>query len=334
MGNPLSHEMPVASQVKGEPLDPRSLGLPPLWLLVAWFALLLSVWPVVQQASFRSRAIPKYDLLASADFYRQHRYAEAVEAARRYLQLQPNSAEALTNLGISYAALGKWDDAIDATRHALLIKPSDQLEWNNLRFILARKLALHPTPESYQNSALEAYTAGRFLECVEQAKKALALYPKYTKAFNLLSVCYLNLGMYDDAIQKAREALRIEPEFHLAANNLHLAEQVKARGTPSATLSSTTPTADGLVNLSLAKYRTGDKQGCIDDAHAALRINPGLAIAWNNIAACSNDLGQPDQAIAAATEALRLQPDFQLARNNLSIATALKARQENAGRAK
>jgi tetratricopeptide (TPR) repeat protein len=61
------------------------------------------------------------------------------------------------------------------------------------------------------------------------ARRALKLYPQYTKAFNLLSFCYLNLGMYDDAIRNASEALRIEPAYEPARDNLNLALDRKAK---------------------------------------------------------------------------------------------------------
>jgi len=292
---------------------------PPLWLLTAWLAIALAAWPVVQREWSRRNQAPPDDLVLSVKLFQNRQYPDAIAAAQRYLRRKPGSAEALINIGISYANMGKWDDAISATQHALLIKPDSQLAWNNLRWMLASRGAAHPTAEAYQEQALSLYQAGNFRACVDMARQALKLYPQYTKAFNLLSVCHLNLGMFDDAIANAREALRIEPDFQLARNNLKQAIELKAG--PS------TPTADSYLSSSVRNYRAGFMRECIDDARTALKLQPGLAAAYNNIAACSNDLGMPDDAIAAATEALRLQPGFQLAQNNLKVALELKAKQ-------
>jgi tetratricopeptide (TPR) repeat protein len=165
------------------------------------------------------------------------------------------------------------------------------------------------------------------------AALALKLFTQYTKAFNLISVCYLTMAMYDDAIANAREALRVEPHFQRATSNLTLAGQRKAQGfvpPPSAPAAAqqqvpAAPTVDGHLSSSLQNYRAGRMQQCIDDARAAPKFQPNLPVAWNNIAAYSNDLAKPDDAVAAAAQALRLQPDFQLARNNLALTLRLKA---------
>ena len=307
----------------------RGIRVPPVFLLTAWLAIALAAWPVVQPELARRNEVAPDDLVLSGKLFQNRQYPEAIAAAQRYLRRKPDSAEALINIGISYANMGKSDDAISATQRALLIKPDLQLGWNNLRWMLASRGAAHPTAEAVEGQALGLYQAGNFRGCVDMARQALNLYPQYTKAFNLLSVCYLNLGMFDDAIANAREALSIEPEFQLARNNLNQALELKAKGivpqNPSA------PTADSYLNSSLRNYRAGFMRECIDDARAALKLKPGLAVAYNNIAACSNELGKPDDAIAAAAEAMRLQPDFQLAQNNLRVAQELKAKQ-NLGR--
>jgi tetratricopeptide (TPR) repeat protein len=315
---------------KDELESPRG-GVPPYWLIAVWLLLVLAAWPAIEHARARRTTVPADDLAASVRLFQKNQFADAIAAAQRHLQRDPRSAQALVNIGISSARLGKWDDAISATQRALLIQPDFPLAWNNLRWILAARAEASPTAEFYENQAFSLFQASNFHGCVDLAQRALKLYPRYTKAFNLLSVCYLNLGIYDDAIANAREALRIEPHFELARNNLSLAVQRKAQGfvpppPPSPASPPATPaTADAWLTSSLQDYRAGRMQQCIDDARAALKLQSNLAVAYNNIAACSNDLGRPDDAIAAATQALRLQPDFQLARNNMAVALRLKA---------
>jgi tetratricopeptide (TPR) repeat protein len=268
-----------------------AIPLPPLWLAMAGLALLLSAWPVFVKHSG-----------------------------------QQNRADELLRSAMSAAAHGKWDDAIAAAQQALVIRPDYRAAWDELRGLLAAKAAAHPTAEGYWREALDALQSNNYAGCIDLARRALKLWPRYPKALNVLSVCSLNVGNYDDAVGSARQAIEIEPTFQPARDNLTLALAQKAKGAipPSAVQT----TVDALLNSSVQNYRAGRMQACIDAARAALKLSPGSAVAYNNIAACSNDLGRPDDAIAAASQALRLQPDFQLARNNLTAALNLRSKQK------
>jgi tetratricopeptide (TPR) repeat protein len=82
------------------------------------------------------------------------------------------------------------------------------------------------------------------------------------------------------------------------------------------------PTPGNLLSLSLQYYQCGQFENSLQAAQDALRLRPGYAEAYNNVAADCLSLGRWDEAIAAAREALRLQPDFPLALNNLRAAEA------------
>jgi protein O-mannosyl-transferase len=81
---------------------------------------------------------------------------------------------------------------------------------------------------------------------------------------------------------------------------------------------------EDLVTASLAFYQQGKYEESINAAREALRLRPGYAIPWNNIAASYNQLGKWDEGIHAAQEAIRLDPNFQLAKNNLAWSLAEK----------
>lgn len=86
------------------------------------------------------------------------------------------------------------------------------------------------------------------------------------------------------------------------------------------------PSPDSLLNLSRSYYQGGQYEDSLQAARESLRMRPGFAEAYNNVAAASISLGRWDEAIAAAREAIRLRPDFPLARNNLRSAEALGQR--------
>ena len=111
----------------------------------------------------------------------------------------------------------------------------------------------------------------------------------------------------------AEDTLRTFPADTVAAQ---VRDQVAAVRLPS--------TPEDFLNRSLAAYRAGNFQQCIDEARAALKLKPDYAEAYNNIAAGYQSLGRWDDAIQAASEAVRLKPDFQLAKNNLAYAQEQK----------
>ena len=67
------------------------------------------------------------------------KYQQSIAAARKALQLNPNSAEAWNNIAANDEALQRWDDAIAAARKAIALKPDFQLAKNNLAWSLAQK---------------------------------------------------------------------------------------------------------------------------------------------------------------------------------------------------
>ena len=55
------------------------------------------------------------------------------------MTLNPNYAEAYNNVAAAHAALARWDDAIQAARQAISLKPDFQLAKNNLAWATTEK---------------------------------------------------------------------------------------------------------------------------------------------------------------------------------------------------
>ena len=69
------------------------------------------------------------------------------------------------------------------------------------------------------------YQAGRFKECIDTATRAAKLNPKSKQAFNNIGICAGNLQLWDEAIRNLQEALRLDPDFQVAKNNLAWLQQ-------------------------------------------------------------------------------------------------------------
>jgi tetratricopeptide (TPR) repeat protein len=76
--------------------------------------------------------------------------------------------------------------------------------------------------------SLSCYQQQRYVEAIGAADTALRLQPNFPEAYNNLSVYYSSLRLYDLAIAAAQDALRLKPDFDLARNNLQWAMHEKA----------------------------------------------------------------------------------------------------------
>jgi tetratricopeptide (TPR) repeat protein len=68
-------------------------------------------------------------------------YVESIAAARKALELKPNSTEAWNNIAAGNEALHHWDEAIAAAQKAISINPGFQLAKNNLAWSISQKAA-------------------------------------------------------------------------------------------------------------------------------------------------------------------------------------------------
>jgi tetratricopeptide (TPR) repeat protein len=86
-----------------------------------------------------------------------------------------------------------------------------------------------PTPDGLLGLSLTYYQAGRFDDCIRAAREALRLNPSYAEAYNNIAAAYNSMGKYDEGIKAAQEAVRLKPDFTLARNNLAWAQSQKAK---------------------------------------------------------------------------------------------------------
>lgn len=89
-----------------------------------------------------------------------------------------------------------------------------------------------PTPEAFLSLSLADYQAGRYQDCIDAARQALRLNPNYAEAYNNIAAALNALSRYDEAIPAAEQAIRLKPDFPLARNNLAWARSQKARTSP------------------------------------------------------------------------------------------------------
>jgi tetratricopeptide (TPR) repeat protein len=136
-------------------------------------ALLSCAW--TRRVAGQSRSVQADQLFARA---LQSQRAGDIEAAVRdykaVLDIDPNRADARSNLGAAYARLGRYDDAIEQYKLSLALDRGNAAARFNL--------------------AVAYYKSARNSEAAEELNRVLENQPENVTATFLLASCYLNLG--------------------------------------------------------------------------------------------------------------------------------------------
>jgi Flp pilus assembly protein TadD len=130
--------------------------------------------------------------------YNENRFAEAVQAFQRALTLNPRDVKAEDNLGLSYAGLGRAQDA--------KIIYETAIEWQ------AGSLTKDPGP--YIDLADLFLNQGSDAVAIPYLHQAIDISPNTARAHELLGKAYTRLGRYDSARLELETAMRLAPENH------------------------------------------------------------------------------------------------------------------------
>jgi Tfp pilus assembly protein PilF len=154
-------------------------------------------------------------------------------------------------------------------------------------------------------------------------------------AWNNLCVAYNLQKNYKDGITACTEALRIDPQFQLAANNLKWAteeEQKEAQQRtavfPTRHAKATPPNQVAAFYLAqgLRQLDAGDYDAAVASWQRIIALDPANALAANNIGTAYMFKKEPGTALKWFRRAVDSNPSLQIARNNVAWATGEQAR--------
>jgi tetratricopeptide (TPR) repeat protein len=168
--------------------------------------------------------------------YNENRFEEAVAAFQQCLKLDGKHVKAEDNLGLSYQALGRRDDALQAYRNAI--------DWQ--------------TDTATKNPGPFINMGGLFLEtnqpekAVEYLRKAIEIAPDEAKAHQQLGKAYFNLNELPKALIELEKAAQLAPNnapVHYVLAQVYrkqgLQEKAKGEFDRYTKLSATHSVADG-----------------------------------------------------------------------------------------
>jgi Flp pilus assembly protein TadD len=128
--------------------------------------------------------------------YNEGRYAEAVRAFEQCLKLSPQNVRAEDNLGLSYAALGRTEDAIAAYKNAI--------EWQR------SAAAKDAGPHIDMGSVL--LDLDRSEESITYLQQAISISPQDPRPHELLGKAYARLNRHELAQGELETAIHLDPQ--------------------------------------------------------------------------------------------------------------------------
>ena len=127
-------------------------------------------------------------------------FDNAIEAYKMAIVIKPDYAEAYYNMGAAHQDQGYFNDALDAYEKAIAIQPDYADAHNNMGNALKEQGKL--------DDAIEAY------------KKVIAIKPDYAEAYYNMGNTLQDQGKLDDAIDAYNKTLAIKPNYAEAYNNI------------------------------------------------------------------------------------------------------------------
>ncbi len=209
------------------------------------------------------------------------------------------------NMGNTYLALGRFDEAVSHYNKALRIKPDFPRTHNNLGNAKKRQ--------------------GKIDEAVNHYSQALRFKPDDAEAHYNMGIVLEEQGKSDEAVFHYSEALRITPDFPSAHNNFgnvllgqgKLAEAVTHY---KEALKLSPDYAEAHYNLGNAFIKQNKFVHATAHYAEAIRIKPDYSEAYNNLGGVLAKMGRWEEAIREWKNSLAIDPDNRAVQKNLKAA--------------
>jgi tetratricopeptide (TPR) repeat protein len=183
--------------------------------------------------------------------------AEAVEVLRQAVEHDPNDAAAYGKLGVAYATLGQYKEAVVVLKMAIRIKPEivDAQDYYHLSraYTALEKFSL----------ALEAVKVALYIKRAEQVNATSGFAsgaPSMADLHYSAGLAYYNLQRYRDAAEELKQVIALNPKH-----------------------------APGYFGLALTYLATGDRKGAEKQQEALESLDPVYAAKIAKLLAAKSD---------------------------------------------
>ncbi|MBQ4853155.1 sulfotransferase [Rhodanobacter sp. B2A1Ga4] len=242
-------------------------------------------------------------------------------------QAQPNWAMIHLDLGLALGRCGRGQEAIQALRRAVALKPELPQAWRALGDHLmaageqeAADAAYashvrHSTRDPRLLSAAVALVENRIPEAEALLRDHLKQAPTDVAAIRMFAEVAARLGRNEDALHLLERCLELAPSFHEARQNyallLHRSNQPEQALVQIEQLLAVDPAHLGNRNLkAVVLCRIGDYEPAIRIYADLLEHYPRHAKVWVSYGHALKTAGHTERAIGAYRRSLELEPSF------------------------
>jgi tetratricopeptide (TPR) repeat protein len=210
--------------------------------------------------------------------------AEAEQAGRRAVALEPSFIAGWNNLGIALQEAGKLDESLACMQRVVRFRPDDAMAHNNLANTFKRK--------------------GRLADARAEYEVALRLAPDYAEGHSNLANLLNELGESDAALACARRAIEVNPRLTAAYINAVGVETGRRRYAEAlrwadALLSFEPMHAGGLTARSQVLRHLDRHEDSVAAGRLAAAAAPRDSEALNALGEALQAAGSPDEALQA-----------------------------------
>ena len=230
----------------------------------------------------------------------------AIRAYREYLNVEPDSVQARSNLGAALARLGRYDEAIAEYNRALGKSPDN--------------------PALLLNLGLAYYKTGRHAEAAARFERAVSLSPQFKEQVTLLlAVCYNNLGRYKESVSllgslEKDKAGAGDPGFDYIYGIALIGDGQDAAGTAVINrILSRGESAEARLLRGTLELTAHDRDSARVDLEKAIALNPRLSGAHARLGELLLSQGESERARAAFAQELALDPDEFTSNLNMGV---------------
>ncbi|MCK5200617.1 MAG: tetratricopeptide repeat protein, partial [Spirochaetales bacterium] len=237
--------------------------------------------------------------------YSQRKFIEAANYYSMALEYSENTnVEVLNNLGLSWKALGRVDDAEDIFIQAIKIDPVYYSAHYNLGL-------LYLEDEDYYNAEKSFNTV-------------LNIDSEFQEAWHNLAFVFSQKGLYRASIDAYEEALRIEPSnikarLNLAVQYRKLDKLDMALEQYQLVLTLNPSYSSAWYNQALLYKAMGDFIESENSYRKAIELNPEDVKYWQNLSVLLISLNRNEDSFDVLKEGLDVHPDSDVLRYNLAI---------------
>ena len=185
-------------------------------------------------------------------------------------------------------------------------------------------------PDYLINLAILQFENALYNDCIETLLQAIEINPDFYLVYYNICAAYISLNLFEEACDYCSRAIILNPDYLAARNNLSYAssfltvesknyDKLIANVLNARKTAEEIPSDLNYLNLGFEYFNAGLYKHAIDANLNALKLNPELARAYNNLCIAYAELKEYDKAISACENALRINPDYERAKNNLEM---------------